>query len=230
MSSRFSPRRVAAATLAGGLLVVLQVGLAGGASAAPYPAPVATNTIISFSDTLVAPNGTVSVTVEVEAGIGTPTGTLKVTVEGVATFTRSLGGDGQASLKLPTDLPAGTYQVLAEYSGSDGSLPPARTAPLVVGERSAAALPGVAAVEAPQGYAPSSARGSYTIDPSLAANGGSDSGSTGGTSGGSSGSSGSSGLSGTGVSLGTEMAGLLGLLLVGAGAATVLVHRRRVRA
>ncbi len=85
---------------------------------AGYAAPIATTTDLSLSRTVGEYGSVNNAKVRVSSGAGTPSGSVRISVGGSASYTVSLNGNGVAQQKLPRNLPAGsTYKVTASYAG-----------------------------------------------------------------------------------------------------------------
>ena len=85
---------------------------------AGYAAPIATTTSLSLSRTVGEYGSVNNAKVRVSSGVGTPSGNVRISVGGFATYTVKLNGNGVAQQKLPRTLAAGTtYKVTASYAG-----------------------------------------------------------------------------------------------------------------
>ncbi len=207
-----SAKRIAAATIAGGVLavspMVMSAAQAAPASGCPaYAVQSTTTTTLSFSPAgpySVGQSFTATATVTVD-GTGAPAGSGTVTFKyRSSTKTVALSG-GQASAGFTAQ--KGRSPVIATFSGEC-------LAGSVANGTSADRAPVVAGVSATAG-------------------GGNGNGGNGGNVAGVSGSGGNSGIAGlaaTGLDTQTELYGLLGLGLVTVGGLTLVVRRRRVEA
>ncbi len=101
-----------------GLGAVTSASAASVCGPAGYAAPIATTTSLSLTRSA-GQYGAVNVaTVRVASGAGTPSGTVRVAVNG-ETYTGTLNSDGVAQRQLPRSLaPSHTYRVTASYDGS----------------------------------------------------------------------------------------------------------------
>ena len=101
-----------------GLGAVTSASAASVCGPAGYAAPIATTTTLSLARSA-GQYGAVNVaTVRVASGAGTPSGTVRVAVNG-ETYTGTLNSDGVAQRQLPRSLaPSHTYRVTASYDGS----------------------------------------------------------------------------------------------------------------
>jgi len=124
MFARVIVKKTVAALAIGGGLALTQLSAPGavtaGAVLAPvseYPASVVTDTEVSLEKSTVAPGESNTAYASVSADAGTPQGRVTFKVSGHQKESVPLV-DGEASYEMPTDLRAGrTYRVMARYNG-----------------------------------------------------------------------------------------------------------------
>jgi hypothetical protein len=95
------------------------------------PGPVATTTVVTATPQTVTLGQTVSLQATVTGAA--PTGTVSFSVEGIVLGSAAVGADGTARLTLQTtDFPAGTFPIVATYSGDAANQPSASAAVNVI--------------------------------------------------------------------------------------------------
>jgi LPXTG-motif cell wall-anchored protein len=170
------------------------------ATAQPYPAGAVTNTDLTLEKNTVRPGEANTAHVRVTSDAGTPKGRVTFKVTGHQAQTMPLV-NGEASYEMPRDLEAGKrYRVMARYNGSPVYRPSNDAEWVTVTDS------GVAGEEGQQGRDRDDAGGG---------NGGDVAGTQEGT------------LPSVGADSTTQVIALGGLALLAAGAAAMLLHRRR---
>lgn len=205
MLFRTAHRRSLQAVLAGclALAVLLIAPSAAQAKGCKYPSKIATSTSVSATPTIVQRGKTETITVTVTSGAGTPTGKVRLTIDGHGFATLQLH-NGTASHRAPTGK-LGTHTVVATYEGNCRYAGSKGTTAYTVETRAQ-----ILGLSGRRGNGNGNNRGPAVLG-------------TGANSGG-----GATGvLVNTGLDNRTELLGLTGLALVVLGAAGIAVGRRR---
>jgi LPXTG-motif cell wall-anchored protein len=199
-------KAIATFAVVGGLALT-QLGVAPAAVASPYPPDAVTTTDLRLEKNRMRAGESNTAYVRVTSGAGTPQGRVTFQVSGYQPVTRPLV-NGEASYELPGDLKGGrTYQVTARYNGQPAYKPSRDSERLTVYRDGS-----VAGEEGERGAGQGANRpGADGGDAGPAAQEGAQEGA----------------LPSVGAEAGTTVYALAALGLLAAGAAALLLHRRR---